>query len=190
MTADEFLAWSASWGEGERYELVDGIPVRLQAERIAHAMVKAAVWRSADRQLRAGIARPKCTAFIDGVSVRIAEDTLREPDVLIHCGPFDPNGKIADNPIVLVEVVSPSSATTDRERKLIDYFAIPSVRHYLVVLIPDRRVIHYEREIEGGDFQVRIAGMADELSLDPPGIRMAIAEFFADLPEETGPEEA
>ena len=187
MTADEFLAWSASWAEGERYELVDGIPVRLQAERIAHAMVKLSIAIEMRRALRAA-ERSTCHAFIDGVSVRIAEDTLREPDVLVHCGPFDPNAKIADNPVILVEVVSPSSATTDRERKLIDYFAIPSVRHYLVVLIPDRRVIHYEREIEGGGFQVRIAGMADELSLAPPGIRLSVAEFFADLPQDKGPE--
>lgn len=44
MTLDEFLTWSGTWRDGERYELIDGLPVRMASERIFHARVKANAW--------------------------------------------------------------------------------------------------------------------------------------------------
>ncbi|RZI60790.1 MAG: hypothetical protein EOP94_01335 [Zymomonas sp.] len=44
MSADEFFTWAESWGEGERYELIEGDAVRLQSERVSHAERKANIW--------------------------------------------------------------------------------------------------------------------------------------------------
>ena len=49
------------------------------------------------------------------------------------------------NPVVVVEVLSPSTAADDQGVKLDGYFSLPSVQHYLIV-DPDRRVmIHHKR---------------------------------------------
>ena len=179
MTVEAFLAWAE--GQPGRYELHDGKVVTMQSERIAHVLVKGGVllaFRSAVRA--AGV---PCIVLGDGATVRIDERTAFEPDGTVHCGPFDPNDRVARHPVVVVEVLSPSSHFTDFIRKLADYFRLASVAHYLII-DPDKRVVlHYQRA--AGEISVRVLGETVEsarLALDPPGITVAVADFFADLP--------
>ena len=72
-----------------------------------------------------------CQAAPGGTTVEIDEDTDYEPDALINCGPPIPDdATAAPNPVVIVEVLSPSTATVDAGGKLADYFRLASVRHY------------------------------------------------------------
>jgi Uma2 family endonuclease len=113
------------------------------------------------------------------VAVRIDESTVYEPDAMIRCGPMLPSEVvlIAD-PAVVVEVVSLSSRSIDTGTKLADYFRVPSVRHYLFVEPAARRVTHHRRA-EAGKIIARILGEDATLALDPPGIEVRIADFFA-----------
>ena len=177
MTVDEFLRWAA--GREGRYELVDGRIVAMAPERAVHVRVKLRIAEALDRAVRrAGV---DCEVFTDGLTVRIDELTAYEPDALVHCGPRLPDDALeAPRPVVLVEVVSPSSGAVDRGRKLVDYFRLPSLQHYLV-LDPDRRVVvHHERT--GGDIRTRILGDG-RLRLDPPGIELDVTELFPPPPE-------
>lgn len=178
MTADEFFAWAETRGEGERYELVAGRPVRLQSERVSHAETKASAWLA----LRNGIrdARLDCRAFPDGVSVQIDDCSVREPDVVVQCGPYDGSKVYAPNPFVVVEVVSPSSMRTDVDRKLIDYFQVPSILHYLIVYGEDRRVIHHRRAAADGEIRTAILGPDATIDLSPPGFSVRVADLFGE----------
>ena len=49
------------------------------------------------------------------------------------------------DPVIVVEVISPSTHKVDTTQKLADYFRIPSVRHYLIVNTSRRAVVHHER---------------------------------------------
>jgi Uma2 family endonuclease len=132
MTADAFLAWAITRPKGERYELVAGEVVAMAAERAIHAETKFAVTAA----LKAAIAAAglRCQAFIDGLAVRIDDETVYEPDALVRCGePVDPDTATIRDPVIVVEVVSPASATLDPGAKLDDYFRLASVRHYLIV---------------------------------------------------------
>lgn len=178
MTAEEFVRWSQAQQEGERYELVDGFPVRLRAETVSHAERKAAVWLALRNALRQSGA--DCRAFTDGVSVRVAPDRVREPDALVNCGPYEPGDLTVPNPVVVVEVVSPSSALTDNGRKLIDYFALPSILHYLIVYAEEGRVVHHRRADAAGQIFTAILGRDADLLLDPPGITLPVEAFWDD----------
>ena len=57
--------------------------------------------------------------------------------------------------MIVVEVVSPSSQSLDSGAKLIDYFRVLSVRHYVIVRTKDRTLIHHTRS-EGGEILTRI----------------------------------
>ena len=81
------------------------------------------------------------------------------------------------DPVVVVEVVSPSSRAIDSGAKLTDYFRLPSVRHYLVVNIDARAVTHHRRG-EAGDIATRIL-RDGTLALDPPGLTVEVAAHFA-----------
>ncbi|MCQ0990038.1 Uma2 family endonuclease [Jiella marina] len=172
MSADEFLVWSQALPEGERYELVAGEAVRLQSERIRHAEAKASAWLA----LRSGIRERglDCSAFIDGVSVRIDDHTVREPDALVHCGPYDPNSLVATNPVVVVEIESPSSAVFDATHKLADYFAVSSISHYLIVSPEQGRLIHHRRSSVEGEILTRILGRGETVDLSPPGFTVSV----------------
>jgi Uma2 family endonuclease len=70
----------------------------------------------------------------DGATVRISKATAFEPDVMVRCGPRLPRGtpEISD-PVIVVEVLSPSSAARDYGEKVEGYFSVPSIQHYLIL---------------------------------------------------------
>jgi Uma2 family endonuclease len=80
--------------------------------------------------------------------------------------------------LVLVEVLSPDSGTRDRATKLRAYFKLPSLLHYLIVWPDEQRVVRHSRmPNDQVAAQIFVSG---EIRLDPPGIAMAVEEFYAD----------
>src|SRR5688572_12771528 len=124
-----------------RYELVAGrsSPWRLNARFTTLRRSRSfGLCRMLSRQL-------PCPALsmATGMTVIIDEDNSREPDALVQCGkPIERRATSANVPLVLVEVVSPSSGHTDNVDKLIEYFSVPTVRHYLIVNPELEVVIH------------------------------------------------
>ena len=172
MTADAFFVWAQTWGDGERYELVEGHPVRLQSERVSHAETKLSVVVALRDALRK--AKLPCVAFPDGVSVRVSELSVREPDAIVHCGPYEPDEVYSTNPVVVVEAISPSSVRTDVDRKLIDYFSVPSILHYLIVYGSEKRVVHHRRKVADGEIVTAILGEGAVIDLSPPGFSVTV----------------
>ncbi len=175
VTVDEFLAWSEGQERG-RFELFDGEIVMQQSERIAHVRVKGNVYAA----LRIAIAGAgiKCTALTDGATVRISEDTAFEPDAVVYCGTATVDTSLeVINPVIVVEVLSASTAAQDMGYKRRGYFSLPSVQHYLVADPERRLVLHYARG-EGHEQFPRIVSEGS-LTLDPPGIELKVSEFFS-----------
>lgn len=167
MSANEFLAWAQGWAEGERYELDDGEPVRMASERARHALAKGAIYRQLFEAVRgAGV---QAEVFPDGMAVIIGERTVFEPDALVRLGPpVDGDAVTITDPLIVVEVLSPSTGSLDVTTKLAGYFRVPSLRHYLILNPAKRVVIHHARG-EAGAITTRIHGDGP-LRLDPPGL--------------------
>ncbi|WP_215240479.1 Uma2 family endonuclease [Dyadobacter helix] len=88
------------------------------------------------RTLLKGFFRPKgCRIFAENVKVEAIENFYYPyPDVMVTCDVRDINGTyIVRHPSILVEVLSKSSATYDRDFKLRRYQKIPSLQYYLLV---------------------------------------------------------
>jgi Uma2 family endonuclease len=178
MSAEAFLEWTEAQASG-RYQLIGGEIVAMAPERAEHVHVK----RQIANALDAAIARASvpCCAFVDGLGVKIDDTTVFEPDALVNCGPaFRRGSLIAPNPVIVVEVVSPSSTACDMGAKYANYFRHPSVQHYLLLFIEGRLAILHSRG-EGEVLKSRIAREGDRLTLDPPGIEVAVSDFFAGL---------
>jgi Uma2 family endonuclease len=176
FTADEFIAWSMT--QRGRFELAGGVVVEMSAERVEHVRAKLA----AVDALRAGIAANglACEAMTDGVAVRVDERTVYEPDALVRCGERTPGEAVTiDDPVIVVEVVSPSSAALDSGTKLVDYFKLASLRHYLVVNTVPRAITHHRLD-DAGAIATRIL-RGGQLTLDPPGITVEVESFFTNL---------
>ena len=176
MTVAEFLAWASAQPRG-RYELVRGEVVAMAPERLRHIVVKGAVFVALrDAAKRAGL---PCTVFPDGATVVIDDQHSREPDAAVQCGAaFNPDSAILEEPLIVVEVTSPSSERDDTGEKLVEYFSVPSIHHYLIVNPVKKVVIHHARQ--GGAISTRIVS-SGEIDLIPPGMRAPVAEMLPDI---------
>jgi Uma2 family endonuclease len=175
LTAEAFLEWAMDQPSG-RFELLRDEVIAMAPERIADARVKKHVLMALESAVvGAGLT---CEALGDGMAVRVDESTVYEPDATVRCGPWIPSEAVVfDDPVIVVEVVSPSSRSIDAGTKLADYFRLSSVRHYLVVQPEARRVIWHERG-EAGAIATRILQDGAVLPLEPPGIAVRVADFF------------
>jgi Uma2 family endonuclease len=181
MTVEEFLPWAE--GKEGRWELHDGVPVMMSSldpdmmapERAAHARTKFRAAKTLDGAVaRAGL---PCEVFTDGMAIRVDARTTYEPNASVACGlPVPADAVEIDNPVIVVEVLSPSTAAIDHGRKLSGYFSLPSVQHYLI-LDPERRVaIHHKR---GSSDAIETRVLTDGVArLDPPGFEVAIEALF------------
>jgi Uma2 family endonuclease len=148
QTADDFIAWAMARPEGERWELAHGEAVAMAPERAAHGRAKLRIAERLSAAVRA--AGLPCEVFVDGMAVEVDASTVYEPDVLMRCGPPLPDNAVKlTDPVIVVEVVSPSSRARDSGAKLVDYFRIESLRHYVIVRTEDRTAIHHARNADG-----------------------------------------
>src|SRR5262245_7132213 len=125
MTVDEFLAWSIRQDQG-RYELFDGRVVMQQSQTWGHADL---CWRIRGL-LTAAIERAGVPFYAApmGMTVRITRDFAFEPDALVAPLPEPlPTDLEVENPVIVVEVLSPSTAKRDWTDKLDGYFRVPSI---------------------------------------------------------------
>ncbi len=173
-TREEFRQWCAAQSGG-RYERVGGYIVAMAPERLGHVRVKYRITKALERAiLTAGV---RCEAVADGMTVETGDNDY-EPDALVNCGPPMGDDAIsATNPVVIVEVLSPSTAGADTGGKLAGYFEVPSVAHYLIVHPTKRTVIHHRRD-QSGSIVTRIMA-SGEIRLDPPGLSLMVEEFYA-----------
>jgi Uma2 family endonuclease len=173
LTRDEFRRWAE--GQAERYERIAGEPVAMSPDRMMHIRLKSRVWLALDRAVRD--AALDCEAISDGATVEIDEDTDYEPDALVNCGPrLPPDATVATNPVIVVEVLSPSTQSIDSSDKLADYFRVPSIQHYLIVRAKRREIVHHARS--GTDIVSRAINIGT-IRMDPPGISIDVAEVYA-----------
>jgi Uma2 family endonuclease len=173
LTVDEFLAWSV--GQHGRYELFRGEVFAMSPESVGHAKIKGAVHSALANGLRKG--KLSCHALPDGVTVRISNETAYEPDALIYCGEeLTPSALEVPAPVVVVEVLSPSTHRIDVSSKLIGYFQLASVMHYLIIDPTQSVIIHHARGV-GDDILTHIVTKGS-IMLDPPGIELSLADIY------------
>lgn len=174
MTVAEYLRWGEGAPAG-RYELVQGTVVMQSPERARHNLLKlAAAIALRDAIKRAGVA---CQSFADGMTIQINDHTAREPDASVQCGrDVDLETIVLDAPLIVVEVVSPSSERDDTGTKLSEYFAVPSIQHYLIADPYRMLIIHHQRVADGS---LRTTFHKDgAIALDPPGISIEVKDLL------------
>jgi Uma2 family endonuclease len=128
MTPEEFFQWQL--GQEDRYELVEGFPVEMMtgaSER--HDRVVVNIIISLGTQLRG----TRCRPVTDDVAVRTRINSLRRPDITVTCGEARDDSYEAQEPKMIVEVLSPSSAGVAWQRKLEEYRRLPGLAYILLV---------------------------------------------------------
>ncbi len=146
MSIEEFLDWQIK--QDKLYDLVDGLP-RLSIKMMTgatqnHDRVTINAIVSLHSQLKGKPCRP-CT---DDVAVQIPAGNIRRPDVLVECGDPEPKDLTADKPVIIIEVLSPSTMEFDRFRKLEEYKTVKDIMTVLLVNTQEPQITVHQRQGE------------------------------------------
>ena len=180
MTVREFLAWDD--GTDTRYELVDGRPVAMTPPLLTHAEIVGA----AAGQLYANL-RPPCRFFVEvGVRIPDRDDIYYQADIAVQCSPLE-HDRWLDAPVLIVEVLSASTAGHDRGRKGFDYRGIPSVREVLFLFTAAVRAEIWRRSADRWIIEDLI-GRDALLRLESVGLEFPLGAIYGAIPIEPGAE--
>jgi Uma2 family endonuclease len=174
MTREEYRAWAEQQPAG-RFERVNGVVVAMAPERAGHNRRKALVWQVLRQAVQ--VAGLRCDVYTDGMTVEVG-DSDYEPDAVVHCGDSLPDDAVTvPDPLIIVEVLSPSTSATDRAWKLQEYFRLPSLRHYLIVWADKQQVAHHRRSEDQAIETYTVIG--GEIRLEPPGVTIRVDDIYA-----------
>jgi Uma2 family endonuclease len=176
FSADDFLAWDAT--QTERHEFVDGEVFAMAGGEDRHASVSLAVASS----LRSHLKGSRCRVYMNDVKLQVAAaNAFFYPDVFVTCSERDAaNRLVKQEPLLVVEVLSPSTAAYDRGDKFASYRLCPTLAEYAVIDIDRRAVDLFRKNTEGLWVLHPLAGDAT-LTLTSVDHALALGELFADL---------
>ncbi|WP_439597869.1 Uma2 family endonuclease [Falsiroseomonas sp.] len=169
MTPSAFYAWAEGRG---RHELVEGRVQAMPRRRVGHARSRAACWRALAEAIDSSGSMAEA---LMGSAVEIGEATVHVPDLVVSAGPPLSGDAIAvPQPVVVVEIAT--EGRTDLLRKLVDYLSAPSIRHFLLLSVETRTLIHHRRAEDG---TIHSAILREgPLTLDPPGLTVMVDALF------------
>jgi Uma2 family endonuclease len=172
MTVEQFFAWQE--GQAERYELVNGQPLRMMAgARNVHDDIVVNLVGELREQVRGSGCRP----FTGDGSVETRPGQIRRPDVGVDCGPRDPNGTKAALPRLVAEVLSPSTRDFDTFKKLDEYKEIDSLES-IVLVEPNAPVVFFWRRKARAWVEAQVRGLDGQIDMPKIGVRLQMAVVY------------
>ena len=175
MTVEEFFTWQL--GQEDRYELVDGFPVKMMTGASNfHDVIAVNILVALHPQLRGG----PCWLATPDTAIRTRIRSLRRADVTVTCSPPRPEAYEAGNPRLIVEVLSKSNASIHWQPKLDEYWRLQGLTYLLLIDSLGVRATLYTRTETGWE-----STDADdrESVLDMPAIncRLAMRDAYEGL---------
>jgi Uma2 family endonuclease len=151
MTLAEFLKWEER--QPLRYEF-DGVgPVAMTGGTLGHSAIQRNLAISVGGRLRG---KP-CQFHGSDLKFQVAEGHVRYPDGMVVCSPIERTTTVVHDPVIVFEVLSPSTAGNDRIAKAREYQATPSVQRYVMLEQDGVSATVYARSGETWTHEILIA---------------------------------
>lgn len=172
QTLTEYLEWEQ--GQTERHEFHNGEIFAMVGARRGHNRVIVRLVHFLDAHLDGAL----CQVFAEGMKVQISEDTVLYPDLLVTCNQhFSADDQVVTDPILVVEVLSPSTQAYDRSQKFALYRRLPSLREYALI-DPDTRRVEVMRLGKDGLWDFIDQSEQAEVEFTSVDFRLALADLF------------
>lgn len=175
MGKAEFFAWLHA-REGVRYELKNAAIVVHAGSTIWHARISSRFLTALNLLLD----KSAWEAIGPDFAVEIGDD-IRYPDVMVIPAIVNSELLSTSKPVLLVEVLSPTSAGRDMHEKLAEYIGLASLEAYIVASQDEPIVWVWQRETGTHTFPsqpVEIAGLERAIAIDALGISLPLAEIY------------
>ncbi|MDQ2902756.1 MAG: Uma2 family endonuclease [Chloroflexota bacterium] len=122
----------------------------------------------------------RCRTYSSDMRVFVSETCYYHPDVTVSCDPRNRGTqKMVQAPRIVVEVLSPSTETTDRCRKLRDYLACPTIEEYVLVDSRSLTIEIYRKE--GQKWVYEMLKGEDSVQLTSVGIQFPLLAAYEDV---------
>ncbi|MEJ1158129.1 Uma2 family endonuclease [Prosthecomicrobium sp. N25] len=180
MSFDDFEELLLDKPENERWELIGGRVIRgMVGARWEHHLISQNVMVALRQHIKA-TKRP-CHVFQEAFYLKRRElDFAVLPDVMVQCGRLEPGATSIQDPMVVVEVLSPGTEARDRYEKWDGYKKLPSLVHYVMVH-RDKPLIEV-RNRNGAEWRIDwLEGLDRSLSLPAIDFSMPLAAVYEDV---------
>ena len=176
VTILDFDVFLAVQGNDDLWELVAGNIVAMTDPTELHQQIAANI----GAPLKLAMDRQDCRVYFGGICVQRSDDARSldkpRPDLVVRRGAASARNYVTD-PLVVVEVLSPSTMDTDRGGKLAFYKRLPTMRHIVLVYQDQIRAEHYRRTDLGWELET-LPVPADQLVLDAVQFQMTLADAY------------
>ena len=170
MTLAEFLEWEER--QPLRYEF-DGVgPVAMTGGTYGHSTIQ----RNLAFALTGRLRGKPCQFQGSDLKIQVGDGHIRYPDGMVVCSPVDRTATVVHEPVVVFEVLSPSTAAKDRIVKAREYQATPSIRRYVMLEQDSVGATVYARSGETWTHEILVADSI--LALPEIGVSLPLAELY------------
>ncbi len=175
IPVDEYL-------EGEehsefRHEYIGGQVYAMSGGSEVHNVLSGNLYAA----LRAHLRGQPCKVFMADMKLRLQiaqDDIFYYPDLMVICDPSDDATHYKTRPVVLVEVLSPTTERLDRREKFLSYQRLPSLEDYVLVDQEQMKVTVFRR---GNDWNPEFLKSGDALNLPSISFELALADIYEDV---------
>ena len=178
--AAAYLAWEET--QPGRNEYVAGEVFAMIGVRQSHNVATGNLYNVLRRELKGS----PCRVFIESVKTRVeAANCFFYPDVVVTCDPRDRlTPEYLSHPLLVVEVLSESTAAYDRGAKFAAYRKLDSLQDYVLIDVAAQRVEVFRRNAEN-HWVLYDYGAGDRVELASLSLHLDLAELLEDTQEET-----
>ncbi|OGX90849.1 Uma2 family endonuclease [Hymenobacter coccineus] len=175
-TPEEYLALEEK--SEVRHEYFDGKIFAMAGASAPHNLIKGNMIAA----LRPGARQRGCRVFDENMRLAVQEKKYYTyPDIMVSCDPDDRRDPyLIRQPVLIVEVLSPSTSEYDRTEKFKQYQKLPSLRHYLLVSQNAWVVEWFRRDDAGQWIYTLLSEPADVLEIPDLGLGLPLAELYDD----------
>lgn len=179
VTIEDFDVFVEAQADIAQFELVDGVIVMMTNPTETHEQIASNI----GAPLKLAMDARQCRSYQGGIRVQRSGDPKEtdktRPDVVVRCGKGTGRTYITD-PLVVVEVLSPSTIDADRGPKLEFYKSLPTVRHIALIYQDQMRVEHYRRTEAGFELEV-LKTPVDQLSFEAVGFSLPLERVYFEV---------
>jgi Uma2 family endonuclease len=177
LSLEEYLELDKN--SDERYEYFDGEVVAMSGASLKHNQVIS----NLTGELRNQLEGRDCQILPADMRLKVpAVFPYRYPDLVVVCGePIieELQGlELLVNPLVIIEVLSPTTEAYDHGRKFSAYQSIESFREYLLVAQDRPHVVQYVRQPNDKWLRSEVGGLAGELKLETINCTLSLSDIY------------
>jgi len=164
-------------------EYFDGEMFAMTGASRKHNLIAVNVVANLYNQLK----KTHCEVYTNDMRVKVSPTGLYTyPDIVIVCDTpqfEDSESDTLINPLVIIEILSPSTESYDRGKKFENYRTLPSLAEYIMIAQNRRYIEHYIRKSDNTWLFSETRDMADEVQIASVECVLSLEEMYAKVPE-------